>query len=457
MAFNVTVSYNASTGSNTAASGSGPAIAVTGTSAAYSGDGAGGGTQTVITFTNSPDLSSVAQYDVLYLNTGSGEKYLFEIVSADNTAKTVTVTVAPDTAINSGSAVNYAIGGKRAGPLRAGDGSTQMDFESAEDRWTFEFDDGTYSLNGDNATYFQVFSSGIFSSGSMGKVIRIQSATEPTDADNCGVIFEWDPSNYLPGTHSTNNKLRFWSWVHMRGIKFYPTTGAGVGIGRSVVFAGLKAFKCCFDSSRLTSRQVFYYGSGDQGTLYFQQCVIDKYGVEAGDGAPIIAINTVYRNNSQPFNRMGASAGVFIGCVFENSAQISNHWNSTRGFMLCVNCTANNGVTDFMTNDRYTPSVGQIMVAQNCAITDQAEYGIQIVNSADWWDHIPYWEQDYNLLNGNVSGNRTYSEAERANELTSAPVFVSETGTIDLRPDTGSPLISNTGDVGENPILVGDT
>jgi hypothetical protein len=96
--------FNSSTGSNTAASGLGPATAITGSNAAHTN----GAASTTITLTNTPDLSGVQAGDMLWIN--STRK--FSVISAvDNGAKTVTV----DDSFNiaSGSAVSYAIGGKR--------------------------------------------------------------------------------------------------------------------------------------------------------------------------------------------------------------------------------------------------------------------------------------------------------------------------------------------------------
>lgn len=104
-----TIRFNNSTGSDTAASGAGPATAVTGTAAAHTN----GVASTTITFADSPDLSGVAQDGsaLLFLNTASGRKFT-RISTVDNSAKTCVVEDSFN--IASGSAVNYAIGGKRA-------------------------------------------------------------------------------------------------------------------------------------------------------------------------------------------------------------------------------------------------------------------------------------------------------------------------------------------------------
>jgi hypothetical protein len=111
MALPVILVSSSAPGSDTAASGAGPATAVTGTSAAHTG----GSASTTITLTNSPDLSGVSTLGdaVLYLAISTaGVKNFTKITGVDNSAKTVTV--ADSFTIASGSAVNYAIGGKRA-------------------------------------------------------------------------------------------------------------------------------------------------------------------------------------------------------------------------------------------------------------------------------------------------------------------------------------------------------
>lgn len=99
--------FNNVDGSDTAASGLGPSTAVTGTAAAHTG----GAASTTITLTNTPDLSGVQVGDLLWLNTSSGRQ--FSVISAvDDGADTVTVD--DSFTIAGASAVNYAIGGKRA-------------------------------------------------------------------------------------------------------------------------------------------------------------------------------------------------------------------------------------------------------------------------------------------------------------------------------------------------------
>lgn len=100
--------FNNLTGSDTAASGAGPATAITGTSAAHTN----GVASTTITLTNSPDLSGIAVdgSHSIWMNTATGRQWSM-ITAKDDVAKTLTVE--DSFTIASGSAVSYAIGGKR--------------------------------------------------------------------------------------------------------------------------------------------------------------------------------------------------------------------------------------------------------------------------------------------------------------------------------------------------------
>ena len=108
MAFPVMV-LNNSTGSNTGASGAPSSLSpITGIAAAHTN----GAASTTITLTNSPDLSDVPTDGgaAIYLATSSGRKFSM-ITAVDNAADSVTVE--DSFTIVSGSAVDYAIGGKR--------------------------------------------------------------------------------------------------------------------------------------------------------------------------------------------------------------------------------------------------------------------------------------------------------------------------------------------------------
>lgn len=140
----VVLTYNSSSGSDTAASGAGPDTAITGSSAAHTS----GSSSTTIEFTNSPDLSGVAANDALWLDDGAGNRKLTRIVSVDDGADTL---VAEDAFnIAAVSAVNYAIGGKRK--TFTAD-TTHSDILDAIEGWRFELEgSGTYTFLGTGVT-----------------------------------------------------------------------------------------------------------------------------------------------------------------------------------------------------------------------------------------------------------------------------------------------------------------
>lgn len=121
------------------ASGAGPNTPVAGTNAAHTN----GISNTIIYFTNSPDLSGIAQdgSHVLYLETASGRRFT-RISTVDDVAKSCIV---QDTFnIPAGTPVSYAIGGMLSslfgtGYERLTDGSGSYDAKSG---WTIEFQNG---------------------------------------------------------------------------------------------------------------------------------------------------------------------------------------------------------------------------------------------------------------------------------------------------------------------------
>ena len=102
-----TIVFNASTGSDTAASGAGPSTALTGTGASTTATSG-----VVDVSADSPDLSGVATDGsaVLWVKSSSGRQYS-KITAVDNTAKTVTC---QSTFANTEGSRTWGIGGKRA-------------------------------------------------------------------------------------------------------------------------------------------------------------------------------------------------------------------------------------------------------------------------------------------------------------------------------------------------------
>lgn len=443
----ITIRYNASTGSNTAASGAGPATAVTGTSAAYSGNGAGGGTQTIITFTNSPDLSAVTTSHILYLNVSAGQTYLFEITAVDNTAKTVTVDTAPTTAINSGSAVSYAIGGKRAGPRRSG---TEMDFAMARNGWTFSLDDGSYDITLDAA-------SGTLdcpTDGTLTRVYHVRAASMPVDADNCGVIFTFDLST-MDGSGESFNFQGHWYFF---GIEWKPNATAG-STSAPFSYDAIHAYRCKYNGTSLTSSTWRPYATSWGGRALFLECVFDGKIDNLGEIFHLTLIHCSCRD-ADPFSTATSNyTHICIGCTFEDCDEVKHRIMGASNSVI-YGCTFFKSKTgnSHLGYDYSGPFNLSVQAVLNCAIIDAATYGIAMDadpmgDGVDPWMIFPPEFRDYNHFDGNTSGNYNPTTSATTNQGSGDPGFVSETGTIDLRPNTGSALL----DAGKNPDIVGDT
>ncbi|MEE9145970.1 MAG: right-handed parallel beta-helix repeat-containing protein [Candidatus Tectomicrobia bacterium] len=131
-----TIIYNASSGSDTAASGAGPATALTGTNAVPTGQ--------VIALDGSPDLSGVntdGTHALWFESTDSASNRRLFRITAKVAATSVTVV---GTIVGTG--VNWAIGGKRK-TLQNGGSALRDDWLDAEAGWTYEFEAGTYTID----------------------------------------------------------------------------------------------------------------------------------------------------------------------------------------------------------------------------------------------------------------------------------------------------------------------
>lgn len=134
MAELLVISYDATSGSDTAASGAGPTTAITGSSAT---NGAGN----VVDLSGSPDLSGVAVSDVIWCNSASGQRHLSRITAVNDGADTVTT----EDLLVLGAGVSWAIGGERKTLIN--DTTSRPDWDDFGHGWTIEFDEGVYNVD----------------------------------------------------------------------------------------------------------------------------------------------------------------------------------------------------------------------------------------------------------------------------------------------------------------------
>lgn len=424
-----TITYNASTGSDTAASGAGPATAVTGTGAAYSGDGAGGGTQTIITLTNTPDLSGVATDGsaALWLNTASGARHLFRITAVNDGADTVTVHTAPDTAINSGSAVDYAIGGKRQ-TLEAD--TSNADWDDVESGWTLELEAGTYTI-----------ASSIAPSSNTGD-----------HTNGPFTIRSSNPGTVLPVIDRTGSFN-----------SFHPSTGS------EVILRGLK-----FTRSSGSSSHGAVHGNG---VVVVDQCEIDGTGMDTViDGAScailVVTDSEIYGANASAGNSHGIDAdgttgfkghfernsihdcdgaGVYANLSsYDSLTMLSNiiYDNTDSGIniafagststvmSICKNLMHGNDGDGFEVSDSTGNDTSWFTFSQNTMVSNGG-YGANV--AADQIN--TFAANSNNHYHGNTSGDRNNLPAG-TNDTSGDPLFTSVTdGSEDFTPASGSPLL----------------
>lgn len=260
------IRFNSSTGSDTAASGAGPSVAVTGTAAAHTN----GVASTTITLTNSPDLSGVATDGsaAIWLNTTSGRQWS-KITAKDDTAKTVTVE--NSFTIASGSAVNYAIGGKRA------------TFNETNSRKLFTSDVGTYWT----------------------------ITTETDQSLTSSIACTFNPSQfYIRGDSDTNHRV--------------ITQTANAACFSSFNAANLWFLNLKFQCTAATKTSAGAYSGGGNNAPRFFNCIIGdstntlSYAASGVVNAVCVFTNCYIATTSTAISTSGASTSIYIENCFFN-------------------------------------------------------------------------------------------------------------------------------------------
>ena len=368
-AFYPDIRFNSSTGSDTAASGAGPSTAITATAAAHTS----GIASTTITLTNSPDLSGVATDGsaALWLNTASGRQWS-RITAVNNTLKTVTVEDSFNIAALS--AVNYAIGGKRA---TFNETNSRKLFSDAKAYWiaTTETDQTISSV-------ISVTSAGspFFVRGDSETSHRVVTQSANAACFNSGVANLNLMNLKFQNTNVSKGSAGGYSGSGGNGVRM---TNCIVGdatntlsFAASSLVSLLSVFTRCYFLT--TGSAINTTGTG--ATLHFESCFFDmpagvtavNYGSTASvilkrsifkGGANAIATgggildveNCVFRGQSTA--ALSASAVLTLGkienCIFDSCGVPMNFASTQPGFGVLVsrndifNCSANaNAPTD---------------------------------------------------------------------------------------------------------------
>jgi len=413
---NPVIIYNASSGSDTAASGAGPATAITGSGAAHTN----GTSSTTITLTNSPDLSGVAADDILWLNTSSGSRHLTKITAVDDGADTVTVEDSFN--IGSGSAVDYAIGGKRQ--TIQNDGSNP-DLEDAKAGWIFELEAGTYNISQETD-----ISAGDDTTGPV--VVRNADGAEPllrasgtTDLLNItGVVVlqgldikgsAWRHGvEFSSGSVGRIYKCKF----RCAGSLNFPLKNAGTN-------ASMLIEDCYFiDEGSGAASSGLFASSAARTDLVFRRCYFEDglYAIDAGGG-------TTDRNSL-----------VIDRCIFNNQTTAAINADATSLYLCSI------------TNNVFYSSAAQAVILTGATNAEQfinifgnifseiGTYGVDYTPGADVADGTIYndWNAFYNMTSGNYTG---VNAGDNDISLTTDPFESSGGGDFRLNNNAGGGLL----------------
>ena len=437
MGRDLTIDYNTSGSATT--SGCGPATAVTGSSA-YSGDGAGGGTQTVIDLSgDSPDLSGVLVDDIIWIDVQEkAQRNLFPITAVDNTAKTVTVSEAPNTAISSGDTRNWGIGGQRStlfDDIGAGSQDHCFDGFSWRGLWTIVLEAGQTWTDASDGSFTS------FTTGGSDRIL-IKSDTPGTQATLRSVR---DTRSF-----ACNNMM-------MIDINYEVDNSSGSAGSPG---ANSDYLRCRFHNAR-TGRD---WGSRNRCT--YTECEFSGWNSgPAGQEGPIYYINCKFDGVpvEVAYNAHRAQNSIFVGCVFINAPspaainvpQTIGQGGGGSNSLAVLNCTFFNSTGDDIriadnwgsyTSDRFR-LVAVNNISNDCGgyfINDQSTGGATALSDPEDFPVTGAGNMliHHNLINGATSGDYSNTAFSGFGDVSGDPLFVSETpGAEDLNLSAGSPAI----------------
>ena len=376
--------YNATSGSDTAASGAGPASAVTGTTATVNGGDPG----TLIDLDGTPDLSGVAVSDVIWLNISGANRNLHRITAVDDGADTVTI----EDAVSLGAGVSWAIGGKRK---TLNNNTSRRDWEDYKPGWEAELEAGTYDTPVTILT-----AAGDKTSGP----IKVKAAAAASPIVNTTAnIDHFDFRN---------------NGLHLIGLTITTTSGTK------------------------TSTQLGTAGAGGSDYLIVRDCVIDglQNVMVVNFDSNVVWINTEMKNCvgaaiSIPFNTRpvhyffgcnihdnggdgilatvtSAQAKIFVNwCIFSNNTGDGINWHLDGGMLLVSNSTFHGNVDGIDLND--TMDAESHVTILNSIFDSNSGFGINGVTDVDFSIGLA----DFNAFRNNTSGARNNISAG-ANDVT---------------------------------------
>lgn len=413
-----TIKYDATTGSDTAASGAGPTTAVTGVASAHTG----GVASTTITLTNAPDLSGVATDGsaAIWLATGAGVRHISKITAVDDGADTVTVE--DSFTISSGTPVDYAIGGERQ----------SFNYDTSNNDWNDWKAGWGAQLNG-TFTLANSFAppAGDATDGTTRVFAKPGYVSRP-------ILDLTTPNTFVPSANCT--------WKDIRFLYTGTATNAALfdnGTTRNcMVF-----FNCEFDAIN----RGYCFNNRGSGTALFVDCEFKN----ANQTVAIGVRTASFRTSMQ-----------FLRCSIHNCGGdgfFADPSDSTPAISL-IDCTIYNNGGDGINLSTFTDaSAGGFVMIKECTIDGNTGDGIAITGGANDSNITIDGNSisnnggyginasatignngvfvDYNDIFNNTSGSLN-NITGGDNDITSDPLYTSTTpGSEDYTPQSGSPLI----------------
>jgi len=379
---NGAIVFNASTGSDSAASGLGPATAVTGSGASTTAASA------VVTGINTTGVTSG---DLLWVQSSSGRQ--FSIIASVDSGTQVTC---DDTFANTEGSRTWAIGGKRS----TWDNSDSRLLFTADAKAGFVIETETdqtltssitYSTEGDNSSGF----------------IHIRGASTVTHP----VILQTTSGGHFQGS---TNVSAGWSFTNLKFTNSGTTTGTTIAISfrddnRYIVT------NCIFGDATNTLYGAFsFYGGGNATYLVvdceFQHLDRGPYGGTAiGSARDATYVNCISHDNGV-FGFNVFSSESLINCIaYDNTGPgflLETLTGSTTEGCSVSNCVAYNNTGDGIQIESYHGAAS----IKNCILVSNGGYGIEKdTASAEVTLTYNYFDNNafYNNTSGEVSANIT--------------------------------------------------
>lgn len=424
------IQYNASTGSDTLASGAGPATAIGGSPNVATV--VSGPSTTIELTTGSPftvvDVSGVATdgSHVIWMDTPSGRK-LSKIVGRvlGDAGKGVQASVTVEDTFSFAGGVNFAIGGKRK-TLESD--ASQLDYSDFKEGWVIEFDSGTYDLTSTWTVPLSTVNGPGFTiraaSGAGTKPIIRQNNTAGAFAmlvlghrtQISGLRFV----NNSTSSSTSNNVFRnnnFIIGIIVKDCEIICTRTAGSNGGygmRASDSVGLSGiFLNCYWEG---GRYAMYYAGGRCNTSFVNNRFTGWfYAVRssvAGNNGTLIVDHCIFDNN--------ASIALWIG--------VQNTWSNH-----IRNCTFyNNGNNAIQWDGNNSRSVE----VTHCIFVDSSQWALRDAASGG-----SYQFEDYNFFWNNTSGNISNTDVISGGNSQSVNPLLTDPANGDFSLQSTSPAI----------------